>query len=102
MERGEGERMSDTFHEQSVKASRKIRRCDWCGELIQIGQPYESYRWRDGSDGGTVMMHPECLQAMGRTSREEGGWIDWEQGENRRGESWGEMDELLKIRKVSE
>ena len=65
--------MSDTFHEQSVKASRKVRRCDWCGELINIGQSYESYRWRDGSDGGTVVMHPECLQAMGRTSDEEGG-----------------------------
>ena len=94
--------MSDTFHEQSVKASRKVRRCDWCGELIQIGQPFESYRWRDGSDGGTVVMHPECREAMHRTSREDGGWIDWQQGENRRGESWGEMDELLKIRKVSE
>ena len=84
--------MSDTFHEQSVKASRKVRRCDWCGELIQIGQPYESYRWRDGSDGGTVVMHPECRQAMGRTSDEEGGWIDWDRGENVRGKSWGEMD----------
>lgn len=85
--------MSDTFHEQSVKASRKARRCDWCGELINIGQSYESYRWRDGSDGGTVVMHPECLQAMERTSREEGGWwIDWDRGENVRGKSWGEMD----------
>ena len=84
--------MSDTFHEQSVTASRKVRRCDWCGERIQIGHPYESYRWRDGSDGGTVLMHPECLQAMGRTSREEGGWIDWDRGENVRGKSWGEMD----------
>ena len=83
--------MSDTFHEQSVKASRKVRRCDWCGELIQIGQPYESYRWRDGSDGGTVTMHPECLQAMERTYREEGGWwIDWDLWENHRGKSWRE------------
>ena len=30
--------MSDTFHEQSVKSSRKLRRCDWCGDLIEIGQ----------------------------------------------------------------
>jgi hypothetical protein len=88
-----GAAVSDTFHEQSVKASRKARRCDWCGELINIGQSYESYRWRDGSDGGTVVMHPECLQAMERTSREEGGWwIDWDRGENVRGKSWGEMD----------
>ncbi len=90
--------MSDTFHQQSVLASRKVRRCDWCGELIQIGQPYESYRWRDGSDGGTVVMHPECLQAMERTSREEGGWIDWDRGENVRGKSWGEMSVAEKTR----
>jgi hypothetical protein len=36
------------------------------------------------------VMHPECREAMHRTSREEGGWIDWEQGENHRGKSWGE------------
>ena len=83
--------MSDTFHERSVKASRKIRRCDWCGESIKIGEPYESYRWRDGSDGGNVYMHPECLEAMRRTSREEGGFFDeWDRGENYRGKSWKE------------
>jgi hypothetical protein len=59
-------------------------------ERVTVGQPYKSYRWRDGSDGGTVLMHPECREAMHRTSREEGGWIDWEQGENHRGKSWGE------------
>ena len=84
--------MSDTFHDRSVKAARKSRRCDWCGELIQIGEPYESYRWREGSDGGTVRVHPECLAAMRRTSSEERGWIDWHPGENVRGKSWGEMD----------
>ena len=83
--------MSDTYHEKSVKASRRVRRCNWCGERIEIRQPYESYRWRDGSDGGVVVMHPECLQAMHRTSREEGSWLDWYMGENLRGKSWGEM-----------
>jgi hypothetical protein len=33
-----------TFHRQSVKRSRKRRRCTWCAESIEIGQPYESYR----------------------------------------------------------
>ena len=93
--------MSDTFHERSVKASRKIRRCGWCGESIKIGEPYESYRWRDGSDGGNVYMHPECLEAMRRTSREEGGWLEWSPGENLRGKSWREMDEVDKIRRGS-
>jgi hypothetical protein len=56
--------VSETFHHTSVKASRKERHCDWCAEMIEIGQPYESYRWADGSDGGTVRMHPECYAAM--------------------------------------
>ena len=56
--------MSETFHHNSVKRSRKERQCDWCAEKIEIGQPNESYRWSDGSDGGTVRMHPECYAAM--------------------------------------
>jgi hypothetical protein len=40
-------------------------------------------------------MHPECREAMHRTSREEGGWIDWEQGENHRGKSWGEASSMI-------
>ena len=90
--------MSDTFHERSVKASRKLRRCDWCGESVHIGEPYNSYRWREGSDGGTVTIHPECLEAMRRTSREEGGWLEWWPGENVRGKSWGEMDKIRRGR----
>lgn len=82
--------MSDTFHAKSIKAARKIRICEWCGELMLIGQPYESYRWRDGDDHGTVQMHPECLEAFRRTSLEEGGWVDWELFANQRGLSWKE------------
>lgn len=61
--------MSETFHHNSVKRSRKERHCDWCAQKIEVGQPYESYRWADGSDGGTVRMHPECYEAMSRASR---------------------------------
>lgn len=85
--------MSDTFHARSIRSSRKIRTCDWCGELIRIGEPYESYRWREGGDVGTIRVHPECLDAMRRTAREEGGWIDWEPLENHRGKSWRETIE---------
>ena len=77
--------MMASFHEQSVKRSRKRRRCDWCGELIEIGQPYESYRWADGGDVGTVTMHPECLAAMDRAAKAEGGNIVWSPGDFRRG-----------------
>ena len=77
--------MMASFHEQSVKRSRKRRWCDWCGEAIEIGQPYESYRWADGGDAGTVKMHPECLAAMDRAAKAEGGNIVWCPGDFRRG-----------------
>lgn len=73
------------FHEQSVKRSRKKRRCDWCWEAIEIGHPYESYRWSDGGDVGEVRMHPECLAAMDKVTKAEGGNFVWSPGDFRRG-----------------
>lgn len=78
--------MVTSFHEKSVRRSRKRRRCDWCGELIEVGQPYDSYRWSDGGDAGTVRMHPECLVAMDRVAESEGGSFAWSPGDFRRGE----------------
>ena len=74
-----------TFHRQSVKRSHKRRRCAWCAEAIEIGQPYESYRWADGSDAETVRMHPECLAAMGKVATDEGGCFTWSPGDFERG-----------------
>jgi hypothetical protein len=76
--------MSETFHHHSVKRSRKQRHCDWCAEKIEIGQPYESYRWADGSDGGTVRMHPECYAAMQEKCRVESD-LEWSPGDFVRG-----------------
>jgi hypothetical protein len=74
-----------TFQHQSVKKSRKRRRCDWCGETIEVGQPYDSYRFAISGDAGTVRMHPECLEASGEVAKQEGGWLEWTVGEYRRG-----------------
>ncbi len=74
-----------TFQHQSVKKSRKRRRCDWCGELIDVGQPYDSYRFATFGDAGTVRMHPECLTASGEMARQEGGWFEWFPSEFKRG-----------------
>jgi hypothetical protein len=76
-----------TFHRQSVKRSRKRRQCTWCAESIEIGQPYESYRWSDAGDAVTVRMHPECLAAMDRVAKEAGGDFCWSPGDFERGES---------------
>lgn len=66
--------MSETFHHQTVTRSRKARECVWCGESIEIGQPYESYRWSDDGNTGKVVMHPECYRVMGEFCREEPDW----------------------------
>ena len=55
--------MADIFHVSSVKNSRKLRQCDWCYDLIQIGEPYEAYSWRDEGDFGRVILHRECYAA---------------------------------------
>lgn len=74
-----------TFNIQSVTKSRKQRRCDWCGEMIDAGQPYESYRFATDGDAGTVRMHPECLVASGEVAKQEGHWFEWDFGDFRRG-----------------
>jgi hypothetical protein len=74
-----------TFQHQSVKKSRKRRRCDWCGELIDVGQPYDSYRLVASGNACTVRMHPECLEASGEVAKQEGGWFEWDFCEFRRG-----------------
>ena len=55
--------MADIFHVSSVKNSRKLRQCDWCYEPIRIGEPYEAYTFRDGTDFGRTTLHRECYAA---------------------------------------
>ena len=85
--------MSETFHHNSVKRSRKERHCDWCAEMIEIGQPYESYRWRESGDCYTVCMHPECFVAMSRASRLDPRMV-WSPGDFARGSTM-EMWEFI-------
>lgn len=74
-----------TFHEQSVKRSRKRRQCTWCAEIIKIGQPYESYRYAEGGDVGHVVLHPECMAAMEQMTKIEKYGFEWSPGDFARG-----------------
>ena len=47
---------------RNVKHARKQHRCHWCGEMINIGDPYS--RWFDYDVALTVKVHPECFDAM--------------------------------------
>jgi hypothetical protein len=73
-----------TFHQRSVKRSRKTRTCTWCGEPIEIGHPYQSYRWADGTESGTVLLHPECGDAMDQACKRDP-YLIWSHGDFLRG-----------------
>jgi len=74
-----------TFHAQCVKRSRKPRTCTWCGDLVEIGHPYQSYRWAEGGDSGSVVLHPECGDAMDAAGRANPHFVGWSDGDFMRG-----------------
>ena len=46
-----------------IKAARLSHRCSWCGQPIDIGQPY--IRWRYfGDEPTTCKVHPECHEVI--------------------------------------
>ena len=73
-----------TFHQRSVKRSHRARQCTWCGDPVEIGHPYQSYRWADGGDAGTVVLHPECGDAMTEACKRDPDLI-WSHGDFLRG-----------------
>ena len=56
-----------------TKTRGKIRGCDWCGQKIQIGEPYEKWLFFCDGDRITVYAHKECSEAWGELAKEEGG-----------------------------
>jgi hypothetical protein len=74
-----------TFHHQTVKRSRKQRCCTWCGDPVEMGQPYQSYQWAERRDAGTVVLHPECADAMDSVSKTDTHFVGWCPGDFLRG-----------------
>ena len=70
---------------ENIKAAKKMHACSWCGETIEIGQPYARWRWYDSGDAVTVKAHPECRLAWDELASEEGGSVEVYPGENPRG-----------------
>lgn len=73
-------RMSEV---ESVKAAKKIHRCDWCWGFVRTGDSYQRYRCYSYGEASTVRLHPECYEAMIDAADEEGGWIEWTPGRER-------------------
>lgn len=57
--------MSHTGPIEHIKRARKRHVCEWCGEDIEPGQPYDRYRYyEEGEPPGTVKAHPECMECI--------------------------------------
>jgi hypothetical protein len=70
---------------EEIKRSRKRRRCDWCYELIEIGQPYRRWRWFSYGDASTVRVHPECDEARLTMHKLDRYFEEWSPGDFSRG-----------------
>ena len=68
---------------ETTQAAKKVHRCSWCWQRIEIGSIYKRYRFFDGGDAGTCKMHPECFCAMEEAAKEEGGYLEWTPGQER-------------------
>lgn len=55
--------MSYELISREVQKARKAHVCTWCGEPIQIGEPYERTRFVFEGDPMVNKMHPECVKA---------------------------------------
>lgn len=62
-----------SFHNEiHVKKTRRTRRCNWCGELIQKGDPSVSTSGIFEGDFYQGRYHPECNDASLRWCRKHG------------------------------
>jgi hypothetical protein len=61
------------IEEREVKAASKAHRCIWCGQPIEIGQPYTYERSIFEHQPQSHHWHPECLGAMRTMIANEGG-----------------------------
>lgn len=56
--------MANDFNSnRPIRAVRKPHRCEWCGEMIDQGQPAQAHFGRWEGDLFSFRMHPECHQA---------------------------------------
>lgn len=59
--------------ERDIKAARKAHKCIWCGQRIEIGQPYTYERSIYEGEPQSHHWHPECLGAMREAMAADGG-----------------------------
>jgi hypothetical protein len=67
------------------RRARKVHRCVWCGEIIQAGETYWTWKACDAGTWIAAKMHRECHQATARwCSENDAEWLP-DEGSMRRG-----------------
>jgi len=69
---------------KEIKRGRKNRACFWCGQIIELGQPYVSWCWVENGIE-RINVHPECRDAWHKVADEEGGFYETMPYEHARG-----------------
>jgi hypothetical protein len=57
-----------------TKRRGKKRRCNWCGQAIEIGERYATWAWYDDGSRSTVYCHVECETAWLMAAFDNGGY----------------------------
>lgn len=53
----------DFFREQITKKTRIPKKCWWCDEMIEIGQPKVHHAYTVDNEFSALNYHPECVAA---------------------------------------
>ena len=65
----------------------KDHRCNWCGQIIKIGETYETWFWFDDGMRSSVFAHTECSETWKDAASD--GDDCYADGENERPEKKG-------------
>lgn len=78
---------------EPVKAPRRSRACNWCGEIIAVGEPHQRCAVVWEGEFGELHMHNECVSASEAWARGEPYGAEYMVGGMRRGCSvWPDDD----------
>ena len=88
--------MPDRSETLTVKKSVLTHRCDWCGQLIEVGSTYQKWAQFDEGDVYVYKMHPECFTASNKTDFDD----SIQPGDFRRGCWCGENLENCKCNEI--
>lgn len=81
--------MSTILSETRIKKTRKLRRCEWCGEIISVGSSCYKVAAIHEDGFGAGHYHEECHDGWKRTDWRKYEFFDF--GENDRGKAMQEQ-----------